>query len=204
MRRALAQSLNHLAIFLFLVDVTELIMNGSLSSREATTRPLKSPGDHLESKHNQADNEEHDAMNESKESFGLFRLNLDDCASCVRNFEETTETFNTDIIAIHGLGGTAFKTWTHSNGKNWLRDFVPSEFPGARVYTFGYDSGFAFSRGTGTVNDFARSFLEAVKLERSRPDQVSFQLVPTNSYETDKIICSIVVLSSSYVTVWVA
>jgi hypothetical protein len=114
-------------------------------------------------------------------------LNKNSFESSVKTFDETTETFNVDIVAVHGLGGTAFKTWTHRNGKNWLRDFAPNEFPGARVYTFGYDSGFAFSRGTGTLNDFARSFLEAIKLERSKPDQVSFPIVSIVQYEADEI-----------------
>lgn len=162
----------------FLVVVTKLVMNCPSSSRGATMGSFKSPSDHSASKSNQAENEDHDTINKSKESFGLFRLNLDDCVSSIRNFEVTTETFNADIIAIHGLGGTAFKTWTHRNGKNWLSDFAPSEFPGARIYTFGYDSGFAFSRGTGTLNDFARSFLEAVKLERSSPIRYYSNLFP--------------------------
>jgi hypothetical protein len=75
-----------------------------------------------------------------------------------------------DIVAIHGLGGTPFKTWTHENGKLWLRDFVPAQFSRARIYTFGYDSGVLFSKGTGTLDDFARIFLKAIKLERQTPE----------------------------------
>jgi hypothetical protein len=78
-----------------------------------------------------------------------------------------TESHNADIIAIHGLGGTAFATWTHDNGSLWIRDFVYKEFPGVSVYTFGYDSGFAFSTGSGTLRDFARALLESIKLERT-------------------------------------
>jgi hypothetical protein len=75
-----------------------------------------------------------------------------------------------DIIAIHGLGGTLYETWTHENGVLWLRDIVPKELSGVRVYTFGYDSGFAFSKGTGTLHDFSKSLLEAIKLERTAPE----------------------------------
>ncbi len=33
------------------------------------------------------------------------------------------------IIAIHGLGGDAYRTWTHENEKLWLRDFLPLQIP---------------------------------------------------------------------------
>jgi hypothetical protein len=84
--------------------------------------------------------------------------------------QEATGLYNADIIAIHGLGGTPYNTWTHENGILWLRDFVPDELPGARIYTFGYDSSFAFSKGTGTLRDFAKNFLEAIRLERKTPE----------------------------------
>jgi hypothetical protein len=83
-----------------------------------------------------------------------------------RPVDDAATTYNADIIAIHGLGGTAFKTWTHGNGRLWLRDFAPNEFPGARVYTYGYDSGFAFSKGTGTLRDFAITLLLHINIAR--------------------------------------
>jgi hypothetical protein len=71
-----------------------------------------------------------------------------------------------DIIAIHGLGGNPRKTWTHQNGKMWLEDFAPTAFPRFRIYTFGYDSEVAFSKGTGTLRDFAKNFLVLLGMER--------------------------------------
>lgn len=70
-----------------------------------------------------------------------------------------------DIIAVHGLGGGAYDTWTHQNGNFWLRD-VAIQLPGARVYTYSYDAGFVFSRATGDLRDFARALLENIRLER--------------------------------------
>ncbi|KAJ4126962.1 hypothetical protein NW768_008583 [Fusarium equiseti] len=66
-----------------------------------------------------------------------------------------------DIVAVHGLGGDAYSTWTASNGKLWLRDFLPDELQNAtsngpkkaRIMTFGYDAGL-FTRAT-TERSFA-------------------------------------------------
>lgn len=58
----------------------------------------------------------------------------DSCASSKRSISAV------DIIAVHGLNGNANKTWTHPNGKLWLKDFLPTALPGARIFTYGYDA----------------------------------------------------------------
>ncbi|KAH8151561.1 uncharacterized protein LAJ45_04182 [Morchella importuna] len=51
-----------------------------------------------------------------------------------------------DIIAVHGLHGDAYKTWTAKPEKAggaevmWLRDLLPTEIPNARILAYGYDS----------------------------------------------------------------
>ena len=45
-----------------------------------------------------------------------------------------------DIVAVHGLGGHPYDTWTHDNGIMWLRDLLPQDIPNARVMTWAYDS----------------------------------------------------------------
>ncbi|KAF2178451.1 hypothetical protein K469DRAFT_718263 [Zopfia rhizophila CBS 207.26] len=45
-----------------------------------------------------------------------------------------------DIVAVHGLNGHRDKTWTASNGVNWLRDLLPQDLPNARIMTWGYDA----------------------------------------------------------------
>jgi hypothetical protein len=118
--------------------------------------------------------------------FGLFRLYFGDrtkleenATSTLRSKQVEIVSDTADVIAIHGLGGSAYKTWTHENGLFWLQDVAPNEFPGARIYTFGYDSGFAFSNGTGTLRDFAKSLLEAIKLERAMSEvHISSNLLP--------------------------
>jgi hypothetical protein len=99
----------------------------------------------------------------TKPAFGLFRLDVPPSGF---PDSEACSAYKVDIIAIHGLGGDAFKTWTYEDGTLWLREYAGTEFPGARVYTFGYDSAFAFSQGTGKIRDFAKSLLEAINLER--------------------------------------
>lgn len=76
-------------------------------------------------------------------------------------------THANSIIAIHGLGGDAYRTWTDENDKFWLRDFLPARLKDARIFTYGYDSVVAFSKSSGEVDDFARDLLQKVKAIRS-------------------------------------
>jgi hypothetical protein len=89
--------------------------------------------------------------------------------------EPARKRYHIDIVAVHGLGGDAYKTWTHENGKLWLRDFVPDELPGARIFSYGYNSAFVFSRETGTLRDYARGLLENIRLVRMSPGVSVFQ-----------------------------
>jgi hypothetical protein len=83
------------------------------------------------------------------------------------NDTESEENYLLDVVAVHGITGDAYNTWTHENGKLWLRDFVPDDFPGARVFSFGYNSKVFCSLGEGTVESFARSLLEGLTRERT-------------------------------------
>lgn len=71
-----------------------------------------------------------------------------------------------DIIAIHGICGDPLKTWTHENGNLWLRDFLPEDINGVRVFSFGYDAEVALTKSRATLDNFARSLLNNIKLER--------------------------------------
>lgn len=47
------------------------------------------------------------------------------------------------LVAVHGLNGDAFETWTHKESKvMWLRDLLPEELPNVRIMTYGYNSKF--------------------------------------------------------------
>ncbi|CUS12561.1 unnamed protein product [Tuber aestivum] len=85
---------------------------------------------------------------------------------------------NVDIIAVHGLGGHAFHSWTHEpTNKMWLRDFLPHQVPRARIATFGYDARVAGSRAVVESLDSAQSLLLDVKLLRSTPEERERPLV---------------------------
>jgi hypothetical protein len=71
-----------------------------------------------------------------------------------------------DIVAVHGLNGGPFTTWTHENEKIWLRDFLPTSLPTSRVFTFGYSSEIAFTRSRNALDDFARSLLNGLRRVR--------------------------------------
>ncbi|CAH0015263.1 unnamed protein product, partial [Clonostachys rhizophaga] len=75
-----------------------------------------------------------------------------------------------DIVAIHGLGGHPIKTWR--SGKSvWLRDFLPSTIPEARIFTFGYSSKTTFAKTVSEIGDFARELLERLlSVRRNVPD----------------------------------
>ncbi|ETS79976.1 hypothetical protein PFICI_07505 [Pestalotiopsis fici W106-1] len=66
------------------------------------------------------------------------------------------------VIAVHGLNGDAFTTWTHSNGTLWLRDCLPASIPGCQVYTYGYPSQI-FTTSYAGVRDYARHLLSCVR-----------------------------------------
>ena len=66
-------------------------------------------------------------------------------------------------------------TWTAGNGKLWLRDFLPSQLPKARIMSFSYNSDTALSKAVTDIDDMALKLLHTLNLfrqlaeERKRP-----------------------------------
>lgn len=94
---------------------------------------------------------------------GLFLLNPE-------QFKSVTEAGNAqcsiDLVAIHGVTGNAFTTWTHGNGKLWLRDLLPEALPGIRVFTWGYPSAAVLSAGLDELSRVVGELLYHLTLER--------------------------------------
>ena len=100
------------------------------------------------------------------QKWGLFHLNP---TISHNDFIETENSYPVDIVAVHGITGSAFDTWTSNpSGTFWLRDFLPKEFPGARVFSYGYPADVFFSKERGDIGTFARELLS--KLRRERQD----------------------------------
>jgi hypothetical protein len=88
-----------------------------------------------------------------------------------------------DIVAVHGLGGDAFSTWTSSNDHFWLRDSLPQalktppadyslgpdDSKTARVMTFGYNASVLTKASSQRSFTFAEDLLSELKDRRHGP-----------------------------------
>ncbi|KAF8246854.1 hypothetical protein K440DRAFT_317469 [Wilcoxina mikolae CBS 423.85] len=75
-----------------------------------------------------------------------------------------------NIIAIHGLNGHAFNTWTCGD-RMWLRDFLPEQVSRVRVMTYGYNSNVWDRSSTTTIPEFAQGLLGALFNKRGQRDR---------------------------------
>ncbi|PMD49359.1 uncharacterized protein K444DRAFT_549306 [Hyaloscypha bicolor E] len=101
------------------------------------------------------------------EKYGLFPLHPSVSAP---GDVEDQETNSLDIVAVHGIMGDAYDTWTHDNGNFWLRDLIPKDLPGARVFSYGYPASVFCTFSTGTLDEYARDLLEKLKGERRKKE----------------------------------
>lgn len=69
------------------------------------------------------------------------------------------------IVAVHGLGGHPFRTWTHKNQCCWPRDLLSVDIPDARIMTFGYDAN-VIGSSINTFKDSAQLLLQHLLLKR--------------------------------------
>jgi len=87
-----------------------------------------------------------------------------------------------DIIAVHGLNGKSHSTWTSRSDAhgvvNWIQDFLPVEFPGSRIYTFGYNADLFWSQGNGDIASFAQDLLCELTKERLSREVFNLEISP--------------------------
>ena len=77
-----------------------------------------------------------------------------------------------DVVAITGLDGHAYGSWSGGNPKRmWLRDFLSKDLPKCRVMIYGYNSKLS-NPGLHTIADFSRGLQEDL-LRARRSDQVA-------------------------------
>ncbi|KAH6967564.1 hypothetical protein EDB82DRAFT_435121 [Fusarium venenatum] len=101
------------------------------------------------------------------EPFGLFILHPSP------EIYQVHGDIDVDIVAVHGLNGSAKKTWTDSaTGYCWLEDLLPESIPRCRVMTFGYDSKLAFSKSQSGVEAFAQDLLNRLRVVRSSSEAI--------------------------------
>jgi hypothetical protein len=108
-----------------------------------------------------------DRTNDRTEKYGLFPLHP---PILTPGDVEDGETNSLDIVAVHGITGDAYDTWTHDNGIFWLRDLILKDLPGVRVFSYGYPAEVFCTFGAGNLDTYARSLLEGLKRERRKKE----------------------------------
>jgi hypothetical protein len=68
------------------------------------------------------------------------------------------------VIAVHGLGGHAFGSWSYVNHQSqshvmWLRDFLGEDVPQVRILVYGYEARLDKTTTMSRLLDYRRSLL---------------------------------------------
>src|ERR1700733_105246 len=72
-----------------------------------------------------------------------------------------------NIVAVTGLAGHAFGSWSSSPQHMWLRDFLPEDIPNVAIYTYGYYSRLQHALSRNIISDHARRFVDRLAYLRS-------------------------------------
>ncbi|KAL8949253.1 MAG: hypothetical protein Q9222_004627 [Ikaeria aurantiellina] len=89
------------------------------------------------------------------------------------------DALRVDIVAVHGLEGHPINTWTLSDKSDtlWLRDFLPSDVHGARIFTFGYEADVAFGKSIADIKDHAMDLLGSLIDVREEQNEISRPII---------------------------
>ncbi|KAK0729543.1 Alpha/Beta hydrolase protein [Lasiosphaeris hirsuta] len=77
-----------------------------------------------------------------------------------------------DIVAVHGLNGDCFRSWTHQDESQagvkttWLNELLPYQLPNARVMTFGYSANVLGNTSITGIRENARILLNCLRDKR--------------------------------------
>ncbi|KAL2854560.1 hypothetical protein BJX68DRAFT_264460 [Aspergillus pseudodeflectus] len=89
------------------------------------------------------------------------------CLTKPPNPEKHVEAKAIDIVAVHGLSSEpGANAWQAPDGTVWLRDLVPKDIKGARVFAFNYDAQALFSGQQGSLESVAQILLGEVTSRR--------------------------------------
>lgn len=66
------------------------------------------------------------------------------------------------LVAITGLAGRAFGSWQNDRGSMWLRDYLPQDLPGVRVFLYGYPSKLHKSVSRASLWDYTEGFMKTM------------------------------------------
>ncbi|KAK1456142.1 hypothetical protein CMEL01_16554 [Colletotrichum melonis] len=96
--------------------------------------------------------------------------------------EIRTRRLRLDVVAVHGLGGDSYSTFTRDDCL-WIRDMLPicARFQDARIMTFGYDARaflHPFARSTtGRTFTFAEELLGSLADRRTEPEEMNRPII---------------------------
>ncbi|KAI5457511.1 hypothetical protein BGZ63DRAFT_80114 [Mariannaea sp. PMI_226] len=78
---------------------------------------------------------------------------------------QTHGTPTLDIVAVHGLNGGRWSTWSKEDVM-WLNNLLPAKLPTARIMTFGYNADLVINFSALGIRDHARKLLSLLRDER--------------------------------------
>ncbi|KAK0665939.1 hypothetical protein QBC41DRAFT_399327 [Cercophora samala] len=88
---------------------------------------------------------------------------------------------NFDVVLVHGVNGDPVKTWESKNTATdqdrelgdtvlWPQHLLPTQFPGARVFSFGYNGDIYHNDSSAGIRDLAKTLLSSLSIQPQSSD----------------------------------